>query len=82
MGCGQPPTDISLVTQPLAVAVDESRSHIGSMILDLSDDQDALLAKELTATIEGERLLPLAAHSDVARDSQHDSTRTEARTAP
>jgi hypothetical protein len=49
------------------------------MNLELSDDQAAALEREVTAIING---VPLATHSDVARDSQHDPTGAETRTAP
>ena len=58
------------------------RPHIEIMILDLSNEQAATLANELTAIIENDRYFPLTVHSDVARDSQHDPARTETRSAP
>ena len=51
------------------------------MNLQLTDEQAALLDRELTAIIDGESLFPLAENSDVARDSQFDPPRTETRTA-
>ena len=45
------------------------------MTLELSDEQAALLERELTAIIDGDRYFLVTAHSDFARDPQHDRNR-------
>jgi hypothetical protein len=49
------------------LAIRGSSSHIGSMILDLSDEQAAALERELTAIIEGDRY-PLSPRIQTLRE--------------
>jgi hypothetical protein len=52
------------------------------MILALFDEQAALLEKELTAIIDGDRYFLSPRIQMLRRDSQHDPTGAETRTAP